>query len=192
MATHRTVAIDVALIDEIENALSVDCCPSPDVIMPLMWRQEALDSRSWPRPAIPDLRLEDDIRKALDGGWLHLEEIAAIQRLRGWNRARRGTIVVDAFHLRDVRNVLGNLTLSLGSECDDQLAQLDYPEAADIREQVKARLAKDGTCGECLWCQVVRLGDECQDALDRLWGPSCRNCGHHPGCRCVCCHPRED
>lgn len=161
----RIAQLDIRVLDELEDVLALDLAPSPSVIMPLTWRQEAQEG--WPRPE-PDDRLEDDIAKALDGEWLYLEEIAAIQRLRGWNRAQCGTILVDTGRLLAVSRVLGNLSMSLDSECDDQLRQLDYEGVeGDVRAAVTAQLAADGTCGECQWCTVRRLWAECDKAIDR-------------------------
>lgn len=161
-AQPTTLRIDVGLLEEIEAVLAIDTVPAPDVILPLMRRREA----QWRVQCnTPDDVLEGDIEKALDGEWLHLEEIAPIQRLRGWNRLRYGQITVKVRDLRDVSSVLGNIAMSLDGECDGMADEFGYPGAEDILAAVKAQMAKNGTCGECQWCNVRRLGAACDDAL---------------------------
>jgi len=110
------VVMDVHLIEEIEGAVMLDCEPPPSVIAPLYARHEA--RLGW--NAAPDRTLDEDINEALDpwGGILALEEIHAVQRLRGWHRARHGSVTVDAYWLAKTRNVLDSLTFSYGEECD--------------------------------------------------------------------------
>lgn len=152
-----TVRLDIGVLQEIESCLCLDTF-DPAVVWPLIRREEAQEHRGWP-PAPADPDLEDDIAKALDGEWLYLYEIAPLLRLRGWNRLRYGQITVKVRDMHDASWALGLIVGGLGGECEDQLRQLDYEGdgIAEIREAVKAQLAKDGTCGECLWCQVRRL-----------------------------------
>lgn len=177
MRRPRMVTIDICLIQEIEEALAMDCAPPPDVIAPLA---ERAGLRLPPWRSVPyDDELEQDSLKARQesGTWLELEEIDAVQRLRGWHRARYGNVTVDVGRLDDVAHVLGNLRLSLDNECDatwdeygissvgldstEDSAGREWREFRDIRSQVLAHASADETCGECLWCWVRKLHVEC-------------------------------
>lgn len=161
---HGTATIDVSLLEEIEGTLAIDCAAPPDVIAPLIARARAHeDARRDPEH---DEALCADVRKVMDGEWLHVEEIHAIQRLRGWHRARYGRITVDAYWLADVRNVLETLTMALGSTCDEEIEELRYPGNEDILATAEALMEATGYCGECRWCTVLRLRDETDRALD--------------------------
>lgn len=166
---HGPVVMDIGLIEEIEAAVMMDCEPSPSVIAPLYDRAEVC--------APSDRTLNDDISEALDpwGGILSLEEVHAIQRLRGWHRTRHGNVTVDAYWLAETRNVLDSLTLSYGEECDGTIEDFGLgrvttgkPAKVDreIRAEVLAYLRKYKTCGECNWCHVLRLRDQCDALLD--------------------------
>lgn len=115
------VTVDISLIQWIESVTNVDGAPPPGVISPLAARVE--DDRDDMRNPEYDEDLVADTRKALDGCWLYLDEIHAIQRLRGWHRARYGRVTVDAYWLARARNVLDNLTLSLEGECEEMLEE---------------------------------------------------------------------
>ena len=169
---HGPIAVDVRLIQEIEGAVMLDCEPPPSVIAPLWARAEALE---WNAPT--DSACADDVDSALDpwGGILTLDEIHAVQRLWGWHRARHGRVTVDAYWLAETRNVLDNLTLSYGEECDQAIEDFGLdgvttgePAEVDreIRAEVLAYLREYGTCGECNWCHVLRLRDQCDAILD--------------------------
>lgn len=171
-----SITIDIGLIQWIESATMVDCEPSPNIIAPLVARCEARLGLDAP----DDPALDGDIDKALDpwGGILYLQEIHAIQQLRGWHRSRYGRVTVDAARLAEVRNVLDGLSLSFGEECDQTIE--DYwldrvrsdgkyrtgPDGIEVRAEVLAYLRKHGSCGECSWCHAVRLRDECDSILD--------------------------
>lgn len=161
---HGPAVIDVGLVDEIEGTLAIDCAPPPGVIAPLVARVDAhYDAHTDPER---DKQLVEDAREALDCEWLSLDEIHAIQRLRGWHRARYGKISVDAYWLAAVRNVLDTLTLSLDSQCDETLRELKYPGNEDLLADAKRSMRRTGRCGECQWCTVLRLRDETDSALD--------------------------
>lgn len=153
MPLQDPVQIDVSIVQWIEGALCVDCCPSRDEV-------EAL------------------------GGWLQLYELRAIQQLRGWHRLRYGSITVPRDRLEAVSDVLGYLLVNaLDSECDDTLKDLDLyrigppprhsvPDrywAAHVRERasVLKLMTEREMCGECTWCQVTRLRDQCDDILKK-------------------------
>lgn len=161
---HGPAVIGVSLLDEIEGTLCIDCMPPPSVIAPLMARADAHHDEN--RDPEDDRQLVADTLRVLDGEWLHLEEIHTVQRLRGWHRARYGAITVDAWWLAATRNLLDNLTLSLGSECDETLRELAYPGNEDLLAAAKRQMARTGYCGECQWCTVLRLRDETDTALD--------------------------
>jgi hypothetical protein len=173
MNRGREVTIDVRLIQEIEEALSMDCAPPRSVIAPLAERA-GLRLPPWHRaPYDPDI--EQDILKARQesGTWLELEEIDAVQRLRGWHRARYGNVTVDAKRLDDVRYALGNLSEALNDECDQTLeeyglasvgldsseesARREWRDFRAIRSAVLASMSAGETCGECHWCWIRRL-----------------------------------
>ena len=161
---HGPVTIDIGLIEAVEAALMIDEAPGPDVIAPLMARVDA-DRDAYRDPEANE-RLVADTLEALDCCWLRLGEIHAVQRLRGWHRTRYGRVTVDAYWLTDVRNVLDGLTLSLDSECEDELRQLDWPGAYGIHSEVIKSMIRTGYCGECQWCSALRLRDEVDAILD--------------------------
>jgi hypothetical protein len=159
--THpKAMRLDVRILGDIENWLAIDTIDNPGKLLEL-WRRENAQG-CWRAPA--DDSLEDEIDKALEDEWLHLDEIAPVLRLRGWNRLRYGHITVSVQDMFDMRRALGALSGALGGECDDQLDRLGEGEE-DIRAAVEAQLAKDDTCGECLWCQVCRLHSEVSRAM---------------------------
>jgi hypothetical protein len=155
--------IDVSVLDEIEGVLCIDCCPSPSVIAPLAERAEA-HRRAWRDPDADD-ELAKDIRSALDGEWLELEEIHAFQRLRGWNRIRYGSITVDREVLAEACRVLNTLLMAIESECDQELRELADPGLEAELVKAKESVAKTGYCGSCRWCTLYRLRDELEAAL---------------------------
>jgi len=161
------LSIDVRLLQDIEEATMIDSEPPPSVIAPLVARLDAERNGFWRRVDMSD-ELAEDIHNALDpyGAFLDLEEIHAVQRLRGWNRARYGSITVAARWLTAVRNLLDDLTLSLGDSCEDEFQEISQEHEWDLYVQVAARLFAGKTCGECNWCTALRLRDECDTALD--------------------------
>jgi hypothetical protein len=182
MNRGRQVTIDIRFIQEIEEALSMDCAPPPSVIAPLAVRA-GLRLPPW-RPVPFDEHLEEDSLKARQesGTWLELEEIDAVQRLRGWHRNRYGNVTVDAGRLEDVRYALGGLREALNDECDqtaeeygisrvglessDDSARREWRDFRWIRSQVIASMSADETCGECHWCWIRRLHIECCRLLE--------------------------
>jgi len=162
--------IDVRMLEEIESALAIDIYDR-DVVVTLAARVEEHEQAHTDPEC--DAELQAAIRAELDGGWLHLDEVYAIIRLRGWHRTSAGRITVDAGALFDVRRVLGNLTLSLGSECEETIQELDYPGNEDLLGAALKSMRDTGYCGECLWCQVSRLYHEC--------GRELYNAGHEMG-----------
>jgi len=182
MNRGRQVTIGISFIQEVEEALSMDCAPPPDVIAPLAVRA-GLRLPAW-HPAPYDDELEQDSLKARQesGTWLELEEIDAVQRLRGWHRARYGNVTVEAKRLDDVRYALGNLREALEGECDQTMeeygisrvgiessedsARREWRDFRAIRSQVIASMSADETCGECHWCWIRRLHIECCALLE--------------------------
>lgn len=154
----RTATIEVRLLDEIEGTLALDLYDRSEIAA-IAARVDAHEAaRTDPER---DEELCEATRQALDGGWLHFTEVLAIQRLRGWHRTRAGRIMVDGGRLWDAYRALGNLTLSLGSECEDEIRELEYPGNEDILAAARASMAATGYCGECQWCTVMRLRSEC-------------------------------
>lgn len=160
------VAIDVRLLQEIEGAAMIDCEPPPGVIAPLAARFQA-ERDAYRSPYLDD-DLTAEVEKALHpyGAFLDLEEIHAVQQLRGWHRARYGRITVDAGHLSAVRNLLDDLTLSLGDSCEDEQRDCDPEWEPEIAAQIAESMARTGRCGECAWCTALWLRDECDAVLD--------------------------
>lgn len=175
---HGSVRIDVSLLERIEELAEIDCAAPPDVIASLWARAEAAAAAG--RNPEYDLVLTAETQEALDGHWLSLWETHAIQRLRGWSRARYGLITVDARWLSAVRNVLDDFTLSFGDACDETLREYGidavrsdaardtshWPGFADVRAEVLASMAKHRICGECTWCRALLLRDEVDAVLD--------------------------
>lgn len=160
---HGPVSIDMGLLWAIEAAVGIDEAPPPSVIAPLVARVD-IELDACRNPEDND-QLVSDALAAMDGCWLRLEEVHAVQRLRGWHRQQYGRITVDAYWLADTRNVLDGMTLSLGSECDEELAQAEYDP--DLQAQIAARMKADRGCGECTWCRCLDLRDQCDAILDK-------------------------
>lgn len=158
---HGNVTIPVSLLQHIESAFWVDTAPPPDVIAAIVARIDAEGARlnPWASP-----ELEEAARKATDCQILNVDEIHAVQQLRGWHRQRYGNITVDAWWLTAVRNMLDSLTLSLGEECDEMLREAEYDP--ELHAQIKARMDRDQGCGDCQWCQALDLRDRCDAILD--------------------------
>lgn len=170
-----TVTVDVGLIQHIESALAVDCCPPPDAIAPLAER----DENRFILTRQEEDALDGEIRRVMDDVWLlELWELHAIQRLRGWHRLRYGSVTVDRDALSQVCSALSNLSCGLGNECDEALREcgVDRVRIAPVgdpgawlapwRGQVLASMRETGYCGDCLWCQVCHLHDQCSAILD--------------------------
>jgi|SRR6185312_14277047 len=172
-STLDELTVDVRLIQHIESTLAVDACESPSVIA----RLAELDRNRWRLNALQERALDEKIRYAMDGDWLELWEVHAIQRLRGWHRIRYGSVTINRDVLADVCRVLDVLTCALDNECDETLCEVgvdrvrtgpgDDPDfwPANWRGQVLAAMKATGYCGDCLWCQVCRLYDQCSEIL---------------------------
>lgn len=165
---RTTVDIDVGFLLNVECTLAVDCAESRDVIVPLIERDRSHRSLT----DAEQRALDTEIDRATDGSWLTLWELYAIQKLRGWHRVRYGSITVDREALRSVCRVLGDLTCALGSECDETLREIGVEQVrieevkdpewlAPWRGEVLAKMRATGYCGDCLWCQVCHLHDQC-------------------------------
>jgi hypothetical protein len=177
-AHYGTVKIDVSLLERIEAVAAIDCAEPPDVIAKLWARAKA--DRDDGRDPEYDSPLVAETKEALDGHWLSLWETHAIQRLRGWNRARYGMITVDARWLTAARNVLDDFTLSFESNCDETLREygLDlvraaaapdrsgWPSFESERAEILVPLTARGLCGECTWYCALLLRDEVDAVLD--------------------------
>lgn len=153
-----TLPIPVWLLEEIEHTLNMDAAAS---------RAEVIAAVA----ANKDTEVHD---------LLHVDEVDAVQKLRGWHRARRGTIVVDAHDLSRVRNLLDTLTYDT-AECEDHLEELQHElegvpandrhsaHADDletlirfVEPAIKAREA----CGQCEKCRVLALRDLVDELMD--------------------------
>lgn len=164
--TRGPVRIDVRLLDAIEAVTRIGEAPGPSIVAPLQGRADEHEAAY--RSPEDDEVLVAAVREAMDGCWLRLWEAHCVQRLRGWNRARRGGIVVDAYWLAAVANILDSLTLSCESECEETLAEWDRPRASDFAPwtaMIKSMI-RSGECGECDWCVSLRLRDEANTILD--------------------------
>ena len=176
-----TVTIDIGIIDWIDSVLCMDLAPPRGVIEALHDREQA-HYDAWTNPDADD-QLVEDIRKALDGGWLQLDEVRAFQRLRGWHRVRYGNVTVPREHLADAAYMLGCISSDYADECDQTLedyglSRVGPPEdpywvtgphwPSRIRERagVLKSMAERGTCGECTYCQIVSLREQCYAILN--------------------------
>lgn len=98
--------------------------------------------------------------------YLTVQEVDAVQRLRGWSRLRHGPVDVDAGALSEVRNLIDRLTMSWqGCEENADGNAYDYPPAE--LPFVKAQLAKGEICYRCTWCQFLVMRDRIDYVLDR-------------------------
>lgn len=179
VARNELVTIDIRLIQWIESVLCLDDAPTREVVEALHERVQAC--RAEHRDPKLELELVEDRHKALSGGWLKLYELRPIQQLRGWHRVRYGNVVVHRDLLTEVARVLDLLTLALGNECDSTLEEYSlhhvgeppqhpvpdqyWTQYACERAAVLKSMAEYGECGECTWCQVIRLRDQCEAAL---------------------------
>lgn len=161
----HSITIDVRLLEEMEELARMEEAPPPAVIAPLMRRLEATRA-PWPA-GVPDQTLDSCTYTVL-GGWMDLEEVYVMQRLRGWNRARRGTIVVEACWLTATRNLMDDFTYTVGERCEDEIEELrnEGQQAGDLLAQALTRMAGPDTCGECDHCRALDLRDECDRILD--------------------------
>jgi hypothetical protein len=180
------ILVDIGLIAEIEEALCMGDAPPPDVVAPLAARIEA-HRAAFGNPYL-DEELQEDIRRVLQpqfGCFLELWEIHAMQRLRGWHRARFGTVEADARWLAEVRDVLYRLWHELSDECEQEvehygldrvspaatrkLADREYPSFREARSSVLASMTagwRRWQCGECKSCWVISLHERCATILD--------------------------
>ena len=155
------VTIDVGLLQHIESAFWVDTAPPASKIARLVGIVERVGRHQADQyPA-----LVWAWEAASDGSLLTVDEIHAIQQLRGWHRQRYGNITVDTCWLAEVRNVLDTLTLALGSECDTELENAKR-DGDEWYPQIQARMDREQMCGECQWCQAMDLRDSCDAILD--------------------------
>jgi len=179
------IMIDIRLIQEIEEAAGMDCVPPPTVIAPLAARAAALRA-AWanPRLGYRDDGLQDEMHAAVSqyGTILEVEEIHAVQQLRGWHRARRGSVPVKARWLAEVQRLLDSLAAGEDAGCSETLREFGVdrvaPQPTDalaaregrspgyVRAAVlKSLAASRDCCGECRWCWFRRLRDDCATAL---------------------------
>ena len=79
--------------------------------------------------------------------------------------------------------MLDNLTLSLEGECEEMLEEYglsrvgvipQFPvppqwQSAHVRERaaILKSMQETDTCGECQWCQALRLRDRCDGILEQ-------------------------
>ncbi len=154
-----SIDIDVRLLQHVESAFWLDCAPPASKIARLVGIVERVGRHEAERyPAL--VRAWE---AASDCMILTVDEIYAIQRLRGWHRQRYGNIAVDAYWLTKVRNVLDTLALGLGSECD---TELENATGEPWHLEMKSRMERGQGCGDCLWCQALELRDRCDAILD--------------------------
>jgi hypothetical protein len=152
-----TARMPVTLLQDIEWVLDMDTASSRDVVWPLAAQLQIYDR---------DLSLDRE-RDCVEGihDWLRVCEVDAVQRLRGWNRLRYGTITVSAANLCTVRNLFDTL-LYEWSECDDYLLGLDDGDPAEVT--IVRRAVKEGVCcNRCPHCKFCLLRDRIDVLLDR-------------------------
>lgn len=159
------LTIPVWVLTEIEHAVNIEtAAPRSEVI----------------KAAAIDDPYERDANKVHD--YLYPREIDSVQRLRGWNRATRGTIVVDARDLSRVRNVLDTL-IDDQEECEDHLDELRrelkgarggtsanhaaYVDDLTVLTSFAEKALKAGDpCGQCGRCRIATLRDVADQLMD--------------------------
>lgn len=154
------VTIDVRLLEEIEAALTMDTAEPRSKVAPVATKiREELDAGRDPG-FNADLVAES--RGVHD--WLGVLEVDAIQRLRGWHRARNGNITVEAEYLADARNILDYVTLAAEQSCEQMLNQAEFDP--ELHAQIKALIDAGKPCGECEWCVAIMLRDRIDELMD--------------------------
>ena len=146
-----------------------------------------MDTASPRSTVIAALALEDPRDAAPVHEYLSAAQVDTIQRLRGWNRLRHGSITVDAGLLSGVRNTLDSETFHR-TQCEDFLDELrdeigmsspgQESYAAVLQTEfaaIEPRVENGGVCGRCPWCQALALRDVLDELLD--------NAGFHGGSR---------
>ena len=158
------VTIDARLLAEIEAVLMMDVAEPPGVVAPRAARRWEIRQRPtvWEggRPVALDFGPEPEVHDYLD-----VDDVHAVQRLRGWHRVRHGRITVSAHWLCETRNVMDGLTLAGMAECSDLLADLERDDA-DYAAVFAAVDEDRWNCGLCETCRLLRLRDEADAALD--------------------------
>lgn len=160
---HGPVKIDMALIREIEWVLDMEPGHRPSRADVVAAREElhreAAEHGYWPW-TYDSTGIVHDMWEVL--------EVDAVQRLRGWHRARYGTVTTDAAALSQVRNFLDGLLLSgYGQDCEQLLSEIEDDECcAEEAAIVKAAIDGGKDCLRCEDCRILTLRDRCDETLD--------------------------
>jgi hypothetical protein len=172
------VTVPAALLADIDWVLDMDTAAPRSQVVAFMADVAAVKTTG-KDPAreqgLIDRALTDPVHD-----WLNPAETSAVQKLRGWHRAKRGTVVVDAGLLAEVRNIFDGLAVEFDS-CESYLDLLEPDEP--IYPVVKAAVDTGTCCYCCSWCKYVVMRDRIDRFLDRagLYGGSQYE-SHRPQC----------
>jgi len=173
-----SMTISADLLDSAWWALSMNEAPPRSVIAPLAARVNACYAAG--RDPERDDELVDAARKLRNDLPVYLDLLSAdaLQRMRGWNRLRYGSIRVKARDVSDIRNLVDGLTISDLRSCEQWLDEM-VDESDDDYAEIKAKVAADQLCGECEFCEFLALRDRLDGALDAF---CCRDPKGKPYC----------
>jgi hypothetical protein len=162
---HRgTARIDAHMLTELDWLLDMDQAADRATAEPIAAQIAALLRQ--PGAVYADVCHLDEAEGIHD--YLTVQEVDAVQRLRGDHRAGSGPVDVDAGALSEVRNLLDRLTMSWqGCEENADGNPYDYPPAE--LAYVRAQLAKSPPeiCYRCTWCQFLIMRDRIDYLLDQ-------------------------
>ncbi len=159
---HGTVRINAHLLTELDQLLDMDQAAPRGKVLPVA--AQITERLRQPGAVYDDVWRLDEAEGVHD--YLTVQEVDAVQRLRGWHRLRHGPIDVDAGALSEVRNLLDRLTQSW-TGCEDNADGNPYDYGSAELAFVKAQLAKGEVCYRCTWCQFLIMRDRIDYLLDR-------------------------
>lgn len=161
---HGTATVDAHLLTELDWLLDMDQAAPRGTVKPIA--DEIRERLGRPGAVYDDVWNLDEAEGIHD--WLTVQEVDAVQRLRGWHRLRHGPVQVDAGALSEVRNLLDRLTMSWTS-CEENADGNPYDYDDAELAFVRAQLAKQPPeiCYRCNWCQFLIMRDRIDYLLDQ-------------------------
>lgn len=159
---HGTARVGAGFLDEIDLVLDMDHAANRTAVEALA--EQIKETLQRPGAVYADVCHLDEAEGIHD--YLTVQEVDAVQRLRGEHRAGSGLVDVDAGALSEVRNLLDRLTMSWqGCEENADGNPYDYPPAE--LAYVQAQLAKGEICYRCTWCRFLIMRDRIDYLLDQ-------------------------
>lgn len=164
---HRgTARIDAHLLTELDWLFDMDQAAPRSTVKAIA---DQITERLRQSGAVyDDVWKMDEAEDEAEGvhAYLTVQEVDAVQRLRGWHRLRHGPIDVDAGALSEVRNLLDRLTQSWAG-CEENADGNPYSYDDAELAFVQAQLRKGEICYRCVWCQFLIMRDRIDYLLDQ-------------------------